>query len=121
MPSYFSDHSRLLQFPEAHGEEVGLRRAQRGAIFSIGSHFSLSRENALISMPTGTGKTGVLMMAPYLLKASRSLVITPSRMVRDQIAEEFGNLSLLKRLTVLSDVVECPKVQAIESKILREE
>ncbi len=72
-------------------------------------------------MPTGTGKTGVLMMAPYLLKASRTLIITPSRMVRDQIAEEYGSLALLKRLAVLPEDAASPTVQAIESKILRDE
>ncbi len=110
-----------MQFPERTEEGTGLRRAQRGAIFAIGSHFSLSKANALISMPTGTGKTGVLMMAPYLLRASRCLIITPSRMVRDQIAEEYRTLALLKRLGVLPESLPCPVVQAIESKILREE
>lgn len=121
MPSYFEEHSSTLQFPDSRSDGTGLRRAQRGAIFAIGSHFSLSNANALISMPTGTGKTGVLMMAPYLLRASRTLIITPSRMVRDQIAEEYRSLSLLKRLTVLPAELPCPIVQAIESKILREE
>lgn len=121
MPPYFEEHTILLHFPEAIGDGAGLRRAQRGAIFAIGSHYSLSDEHALVSMPTGTGKTGVLMMAPYLLKATRALVITPSRMVRDQITEEYESLSLLKRLGVLPDNITPPTVQAIESKILREE
>jgi superfamily II DNA or RNA helicase len=91
MPSYFDTHADALRFPERDNDASGLRRAQRGAIFAIGSHFSLSKSNALVSMPTGTGKTAVLMMAPYLLRASRTLIITPSRMVRDQIAEEYGS------------------------------
>ncbi len=121
MPTYFSEHSSTMLFPERIEATKGLRRAQRGAIFAIGSHFSLSRNNALISMPTGTGKTGVLMMAPFLLRASRCLIITPSRMVRDQIAEEYRSLALLKLLGVLPESLPCPNVQAVESKILRDE
>ncbi len=121
MPSYFDNHSGTLRFPEGIGDVTGLRRAQRGAVFAIGSHFSLSNINALISMPTGTGKTGVLMMAPYLLRSQRTLIITPSRMVRDQIAEEYRSLSLLKRLAVLPEDTPCPIVQSIDSRILREE
>ena len=119
--SYFKDHSERLAYPEHSDARDGLRRAQRGAVFAIGSHFTLSREAALISMPTGTGKTGVLMMAPFLLKATRALVITPSRMVRDQIVEEFQELALLKRLGVLPSDLPCPTILGIESKILRDE
>ena len=121
MPNYFADNSPFLRFPDENQDGSGLRRAQKGAIFAIGSHFGLSNENALVSMPTGTGKTGVLMMAPYLMRANRILVITPSRMVRDQIAEEFGSLSLLKRLGVLPVDLDCPIVKAVESKILNDE
>lgn len=121
MPQFFQDHSGALAYPERTEVRDGLRRAQVGAIFAIGSHFTLSREAALISMPTGTGKTGVLMMAPFLLKASRALVITPSRMVRDQIVEEFEELRLLKHLGVLPADLPVPAVLGIESKILREE
>lgn len=121
MPTYFADHAGSLSFPTERDDGTGLRRAQKGAIFAVGSHFSLSRANALVSMPTGTGKTGVLMMIPYMLAASRALVITPSRMVRDQIAEEFRTLSLLKRLTVLPAETPSPSVQAVEAKILRQE
>ncbi|ODA29731.1 DEAD/DEAH box helicase [Planctopirus hydrillae] len=121
MRSYFDTYAGDLRFVERDASGSGLRRAQRGAVFAIGSHFSLSTANALVSMPTGTGKTAVLMMAPYLLRASRTLIITPSRMVRDQIAEEYGSLALLKRLAVLPENVTSPNVQAIESKILRDE
>jgi len=121
MPNFFVNHSAAVSFPEATDGLEGLRRPQRGAIFAIGSHFSLSSEASLVSMPTGTGKTAVLMMAPFLLKAQRALVITPSRMVRDQIVEEFESLALLKRLGVLPPDLPGPVVLGVESKILREE
>jgi len=41
--------------------EVGLRSAQLGAIFAIKSHWTVSTAPATIVMPTGTGKTEVMI------------------------------------------------------------
>ena len=38
-------------------------------------------------MPTGSGKTAVLMMTPYVLLKKKVLVVTPSKVVRGQISE----------------------------------
>jgi len=121
MGDYFRDNAGKVALLKSQGDDIGLRRAQLGAIHAIASHYTLRKEAALVSMPTGTGKTGVLMLAPFLLESSRALVITPSRMVRDQIAEDFANLKLLKRIGVLPDDLPEPKVKPIESKILKDE
>ncbi len=68
-------------------------------------------------MPTGTSKTAVLMMAPFLLESKRTLVITPSRMVRDQIVDGFTSLALLKTLGVLPADIGTPNAVAVESRI----
>lgn len=44
---------------------------------------------ALVVLPTGCGKTGVAVLAPYALSASRVLVITPSVIISKQIHEAF--------------------------------
>lgn len=121
MPPFFRQHAPSLALAKAREDAPGLRRAQLGATHAVCAHFTLSREPALVSMPTGTGKTAVLMMAPFFTEARRALVITPSRMVRDQIVEEFSALALLKRLGVLPDAVPAPVVLGIESKILHAE
>lgn len=121
MSGFFRLHGQVLSFPKATPSQAGLRRAQLGAIFAIGSHATISTEPAIISLPTGTGKTGVIMIAPFLLGAERALVITPSRMVRDQIVEEFQSLTLLKHLGVIPSDLPVPTVLGIESKILRDE
>lgn len=88
----------------------GLRPNQLGALAGVISHFTLSTRPALISMPTGSGKTAVLMALCYLLGAKRALVITPSQLVRNQIAEDFRALATLKKFGVLPENIRCPLV-----------
>lgn len=68
-------------------------------------------------MPTGSGKTAVIMSAPFLLKAKRVLIITPSRLVRSQIANDFAELSTLKKIGALRRVGGKIKVKEIEAVI----
>lgn len=113
--SYFSTHYKDISFPDS---ETGLRNAQLGAIYSIGGHFSLhSKEPALIVLPTGAGKTAVLIMAAFLLKAKRVLVISSSILVRGQIVNEFADLTTLRKLTVVKDDIEKPNVKEVSSPL----
>jgi superfamily II DNA or RNA helicase len=72
---------------------------------------------AIITMPTGTGKTAVLQASAFLLRANRVLVLTPSRLVREQIAEDFKKLGVLKRLGAVPANVNDPKVMATSGRI----
>lgn len=113
--SFFVTHSSKIAYPDG---ENGLRNAQLGAIHAIGAHFSLySKEPALISLPTGTGKTAVLIMSGFLLKAKKILVISSSILVRGQIVSEFTNLTTLKRAGVLPQNLGQPQVNEISSPI----
>ena len=51
---------------------------------------------ALVVLPTGCGKTGVAVLASYVLNASRVLVITPSSMISKQVDDAYKNF-LVKR------------------------
>lgn len=51
---------------------------------------------ALVVLPTGCGKTGVAVLASYVLNASRVLVVTPSLIISKQINEAYENF-LVKR------------------------
>jgi hypothetical protein len=68
-------------------------------------------------MPTGTGKTTVLMTVAFLLRAERVLVLTPSRLVREQIAENFSLLADLKKIGALAMDVRTPRVFATDGLI----
>lgn len=98
---YFRDNYPLVRHPIAEGAKPGMRNAQVGGLYAIASHFTLNMEPALVVMPTGTGKTAVLMLAPFLRRANRALIITPSKLVRNQVAEDFKNLSVLKKMEAM--------------------
>lgn len=116
--SYFHSNYSKITYPIAEEDVNGLRNAQIGAIHAIGSHFSLYKtEPALIIMPTGSGKTAVLNLSPFLLRSNRVLVLTSSIMVRGQIFEEFSGLKTLKEQNVFNKDLSAPKVKEVKSPI----
>lgn len=109
--SYFAENYSRLSYPLAlDTDAVGFRYAQVGAVHAVAAHFSLSNEPAVVSLPTGSGKTAILLASAYALRATRVLILTPSRLVREQIAEEVSTLRTLKRITALDEGVIPPSV-----------
>lgn len=117
--SYFAANYPELTFPIADptNNVRGFRDAQRGALFAVASHFTSRKEPAIVTMPTGSGKTAVLQACAFLLSAKRVLVLTPSRLVREQIAEDFGLLGVLKLIRALPEGLPCPKVSATAGRV----
>lgn len=108
---YFCDNYDSITYPIANDTTPGLRKAQIGAIHAIASYFTVEKKKAaIIVMPTGSGKTAVLMMSPYVLQSKKVLVVTPSRMVRGQIYEDFCKLNTLRKARVISEEILNPKV-----------
>jgi superfamily II DNA or RNA helicase len=69
-------------------------------------------------MPTGSGKTAVLTLVPFLLQAERILVITANRLVRHQIKNELQTLKTLRNLGVVPDIgMPSPKVEEVKERI----
>ena len=109
--NYFSGMYDRLCYPRASEGSKGLRNAQMGAIHAIAAHSTLKKKEAsIIVMPTGSGKTAVLMMAPYVLSKQKVLIVTPSVMVRGQIYDDYKCLQTLKGIGVFGDEVEPPSV-----------
>ena len=116
--TYFSSNYARINYPVSEANSPGLRNAQIGAIHAIGAHFALYGEDpALVIMPTGSGKTAVLNLSAYLLRAKRVLVISSSVMVRGQIKNEFLTLKTLKESRVFHADLDTPKVKEIRSPI----
>ena len=116
--SFFEKNYRnLLLLSQIDSKQEGFRDAQLGALYSIGAHFFYNSNPGIITMPTGSGKTAVIMCAPFLLQAKRVLVITPSRLVRSQIANDFSELNTLNKIHAFSKVVGKIKVKEIETVI----
>lgn len=117
MEKYFSKNYKKITYPVDSAQSRGLRNAQLGAVHAIASFFTLNQRTAAITvMPTGAGKTAVLMLVPYLLSKNKVLVVTPSTMVRGQIAEDFQNLSTLCRANVFKESIAKPAVFEMQHK-----
>lgn len=120
--SYFIKGYSAINLPPAQGSDSGLRRAQAGAAHSIAAYFSLPRTDpGIVVMPTGSGKTALISLAPFLLAAKRVLILTPSQLVRAQIAEELSTLKVLKKVGVLPDAHPGPKVIEIKERLTSKE
>lgn len=120
MKKYFADNYNNINYPIGD-DSPGLRNSQLGAIHSISSFFTLNKTKpALIVMPTGSGKTAVLTMVPFVLKSEKVLVVTPAKMVRQQISEEFLLLKTLEKAEVLKDEISKPLVYEMEHKFENE-
>lgn len=121
MAFFENNYNNLMLLSQNDPKQDGYRKAQLGALYSIGAHFFYNNEPGIITMPTGSGKTAVIMSAPFLLRAKRVLIITPSRLVRSQIANDFSELKTLSKIGALRKVNGKIKVKEIESVISSDE
>ncbi len=109
--SFFKEHYNDFKYPRKDTEEsLGFRAAQLGAIHASAAHFEMRSDPGIITMPTGSGKTAVLIASAFVLQAKRVLILVPSRLVREQIAEEVRTLSTLKKLGALPEDLATPQV-----------
>ncbi len=117
LKKYFEKYYSKISYPIDSPKAKGLRNAQLGAIHAISSFFTLrKKEAAIVIMPTGAGKTAVLMLSPYLLRKNKVLVMTPSKMVRGQISEDLSSLKTLCYTNVFRSSMAKPKVYEMEHR-----
>lgn len=102
----------------ARGETEGLRAAQIAATHAIAAHFWSKSRPAIVVMPTGSGKTAVMILASILLRAARVLVVVPSRLLSEQVADDFLALDPLLRIGALPAEVDRPRVLQNRRKIV---
>lgn len=112
---YFAERSHAVSFHRGNGG-AGLRKAQYGAIHAIAAHFTTSSRPAVVSMPTGSGKTEVMILAPFVLRAERVLVMSSGRLICDQLEEKFATHSILPEIGALDlepddtpEVIQIPR------------
>ena len=106
-----------FHFKVETGDSPGLRKAQLGAIHSISSHWSVNRNNGTIVMPTGTGKTEIMISTLVYNQCEKVLILVPSAILRKQIFKKFLSLGCLKQIGVINEDIQNPKVAFIESGI----
>jgi superfamily II DNA or RNA helicase len=93
---------------EVNGE--GLRSPQLGALHSIASHWTLGHSPGIVVMPTGTGKTEVMLATAVAAACKCVLVIVPSDALRSQTAAKFETLGILKKFGIVPDQHHFPVV-----------
>ena len=108
--SCFKKGYRQIRPFEATDGKGGLYKNQIGAIGAALAHFSTKTEPALITMPTGTGKTAVMIVLSYALQGEKVLVITPSQLVREQITRNFRNPEVLVNQGIIPGGRKLPRV-----------
>ncbi|PPC74209.1 type III restriction endonuclease subunit R [Pokkaliibacter plantistimulans] len=118
--SWHNQLSYRAEQRDANGQvptgQEGLRPPQLGALFAIGAHWSLNTQPATIVMPTGTGKTETMLATLTAYGHSTTLVVVPWDLLRQQTANKFQSLGLLRALGVLPNEVANPVVGLITSK-----
>lgn len=119
---FFSENRDAIRFDQfAEESEGGLRECQKGGFWAVRSHFTAyPEEPALVSMPTGSGKTALMMLLSFAVSEKQVLVITASDILRSQTAEKFRTLDGLQEAGVLSDGTISPSVKVIENRITDE-
>lgn len=80
--------------PFIFGNE-NLRDPQKFAYSNLVEYYTNEYEErqTIIVMPTGTGKTGLMAIAPYGISKGKVLIVTPQTVVRNTVMEEINPLN----------------------------
>lgn len=116
--NFFRDNLHHFSFFETERPGVGLRRGQVGALHAVAAHFCSESVPAVVSLPTGYGKTAVMTGTCFILRASRVLVIVPTAALRNQAARAFRSLDVLvKHGTLQLEGDALPVVGTVDGRI----
>jgi DNA repair protein RadD len=76
-----------------------LREPQRSAYLAIREHFARRRKTlpAIIQIPTGCGKSGIMCVAPYGVANGRVLVVAPNLTIKNGLERELSGAFFLQR------------------------
>lgn len=94
----------------------GFRAGQLGALHAVLAHVSVHDDPAIVCLPTGYGKTSVMMALPLLMAPRRVLVVEPSDALRRQVSSHFRELSTLRRIGAIAQAVPNPSVLRHEGR-----
>lgn len=96
--------------------EQGLRTPQLGALYSIAKEWLEPKpEPSIIVMPTGTGKTETMILSTLFHCNKKVLVLVPSKILREQIADKFITLGKLRELNIIDSEALNPTVTILKS------
>ncbi|MFA6619092.1 MAG: DEAD/DEAH box helicase family protein [Candidatus Neomarinimicrobiota bacterium] len=97
---------------EVFNQEINsanLRECQYGAYDALLKHFSAPNpeKHVLVQLPTGTGKSALIAIAPFSLSRKKVLVLTPNLLLAEQLADDLDfinnpNDNIYKKLEIFS-------------------
>lgn len=99
-----------------------LRDPQIEAYIKIREYFNANPNGeALVVLPTGTGKSGLIAIAPYSIATQRVLVITPGLVTKKSVVKTLHPLeeNFWLNYDVLFDPMDMPVVEEYESDMLQ--
>lgn len=103
-------------------EKAGLRIPQIGALYSLLGYLkSDNNKPATIVMPTGTGKTEVILSSIIAGKFEKTLIIVPSDALREQTSDKLIKSGLLRELGLITEEFLNPIVAIIKHGLLEED
>lgn len=107
-----------FQYQQENSEAgtIGLRPPQIGAVHAALAHFSVHRSPGTIVLPTGTGKTEVMLSVLVASDCDRLLVVVPTDALRTQIAGKFSSLGILRQCKVVDDNAANPIVGILQKR-----
>ncbi len=100
---------------------LGLREPQLGAVYSVLGYWTTHvLTPATVVMPTGTGKTDTMLALFAAARLPRLLILVPSDALREQIANKFETLGVLRGFGVVAPGALCPIVGRIRHRFTSE-
>jgi superfamily II DNA or RNA helicase len=117
MADYFTRHRAALNLlKQTITPNHGFRPGQLGSIHAVLAHASVHDDPAIVCLPTGYGKTALMMALPLLLVPHRVLIVEPSDALRRQVHSHFKNMSALRRIGALDENVPNPSVAKLDGR-----
>lgn len=114
LDSWHGAFQYLREDPRRHRK--GLRPPQAGAVHAVQAHWVVGKEAGMIVMPTGTGKTEVMLSVLVSERVEKLLVVVPTDVLWTQIADKFLTLGILKDIGVVSSEAFYPIVGVLKHK-----
>ncbi|WP_058953199.1 DEAD/DEAH box helicase family protein [Clostridium tyrobutyricum] len=118
MPFKYNPNYFFTVKPHIYDNE-NLREPQIRGYYSIYEHFEINKKvsHAIMVLPTGVGKTGLMALLPYNISRGRVLIIAPQIVVKDTVIDalnpELPDNFWLKR-KVFEKVSDLPAVIEFE-------
>lgn len=113
------DAGQLFQVANANIETNQLlREPQREAHRAVREYFAQSRDPAIVQIPVGCGKTGIMATLPFGIASGRTLVITPNLTIRRGVAQALDIASrecFWAKTRVLPDFSDGPYFAVLDS------